>query len=92
MRRVTMSNSNDDSLGSSERSSSERSVGFSTIEFHEHAMILGCSPATTSGPPLEIDWEKMSSATFSLDDYEEWRPPRRVKQQLIMPSFLREEV
>jgi hypothetical protein len=72
--------------------SSERSVTFSTIEFHEHAMILGCSPATTSGPPLEIDWEKMSTASFSLDDYEELRPPRRVRQQLLMPVFLREEV
>eukprot|EP00429_Kryptoperidinium_foliaceum_P120430 CAMPEP_0176304094 /NCGR_PEP_ID=MMETSP0121_2-20121125/62253_1 /TAXON_ID=160619 /ORGANISM="Kryptoperidinium foliaceum, Strain CCMP 1326" /LENGTH=107 /DNA_ID=CAMNT_0017645689 /DNA_START=56 /DNA_END=379 /DNA_ORIENTATION=- len=48
--------------------------------------------ATTSGPPLEIDWEKMSTATFALDEYEELRPPRRVKQQLLMPVFLREEV
>ena len=72
---------------------SERShVAFSTIEFHEHAMILGCSPSTTCGPPLEIDWEKMSTTMFSLDDYEELRPPRRVKQQLIMPEFVREEV
>ena len=72
--------------------SSERSVSFSTIEFHEHAMILGVSPSTTHGPPLEIDWEKMNSLTFDLDEYEELRPPRLVKHQLIMPGELREEM
>ena len=72
--------------------SSERSVSFSTIEFHEHAMILGVSPSTTHGPPLEIEWEKMNSLTFDVNEYEELRPPRRVKEQLIMPGEIREEV
>jgi len=71
---------------------SERSVSFSTIEFHEHAMILGCSPSTSEGPPLEIDWNKLNTSTFSLEDYEELRPPRRIRNQLIMPGFVREEV
>lgn len=76
----------------SETSTSERSVSFSTIEFHEHAMILGCSPSTTHGPPLEIDWMVMNSATIALDDYECLRPPRRPKEQLIMPEFVRQQV
>lgn len=72
--------------------SSERNVSFSTIEFHEHMMILGCSPSTTEGPPLEIAWDKVNTCTFSLDDYEELRPPRRVRNELIMPGIVREEV
>ena len=71
---------------------SERSVNFSTIEFHEHSMTLGCNPATTHGPSLELEWEEQESSILDLDEYEIMRPPRRVKNQLLMPAFVREEM
>jgi hypothetical protein len=73
---------------------SNRNVTFSTIEFHEHAMILGDNPSTSSdGPSLEIDWvETGSPSIFDLNKYEILRPPRRVKDQLHMPGSVREEV
>jgi hypothetical protein len=70
----------------------ERRVTFSTVEFHEHAMIMGDTPSCTDGPALEIDWVLMNQSIVDLDDYEEYRPPRRVKGQLHMPGEIREEV
>jgi hypothetical protein len=69
-----------------------RSVGFSTIEFHEHAMILGCNPSTSQGPSLEIDWVYQEKSVLDIDAYETTRPPRRMRQQLLMPGFIREDV
>ena len=75
----------------SERSdgSNKSSVSFSTISFHEHAMILGDNPSTSSGPSLEIDWSKQSSSVLDLEEYEATRYPRRSKKQLHVPGVLR---
>jgi hypothetical protein len=70
----------------------ERSVTFSTVEFHEHAMIMGDTPSCTNGPALEIDWVPINQSVVDLDDYEDYRPLRRVKRQLHMPGDIREEV
>jgi hypothetical protein len=72
--------------------SSDRRVSFSTIEFSEHPMIMGISPSTSDGCPLEIDWEELGRYSLDLEMYEELRPPRRVKDELAMPSALRETV
>ncbi|KAG7364331.1 hypothetical protein IV203_037533 [Nitzschia inconspicua] len=74
----------------SEASGCSRRVSFSTIEIHEHHMIMGISPSTSDGCPLEIDWEVANRISLDLDQYEELRPPRRVKNELAMPSSLRE--
>ena len=71
---------------------SEHSVTFSTVEFHEHAMIMGDTPSCTDGPALEIDWVPINQSIVDLEEYEEYRPPRRVKDQLHMPGDIREEV
>jgi hypothetical protein len=68
------------------------SVSFSKVEIREHPIILGCSPSTSHGPPIEIGWQSISSMCFSLDEYEEIRPDRRVKNQMIMPAPVREAV
>lgn len=67
-------------------------VSFSTVEFHEHAMILGCSPSTSQGPPIEIGWESLGSICVSLDEYEEIRAPRRGKHAMAMPASVRESL
>lgn len=70
-------------------SSSRSSVAFSTIEFHEHAMVLGDNPSTSTGPSIEIDWTVQSHAVVGIEEYESMRLPRRKKDQLIMPGSMR---
>jgi hypothetical protein len=80
-------------LSNSESSSNnDRSVTFSTIEVHEHAMVLGDNPSTSHGPPVQMGWDVMESSLLSLDDYETQRPPRRGRYQLVMPGDAREDV
>ena len=81
---------NTEGSSSSRGSCRESLVSFSTVEIREHAMIMGCSPSTMQGPPIEIGWESLSSACFALEDFEENRPPRRVKGQMAMPVAVRE--
>mmetsp|Transcript_45099 Transcript_45099/g.109120 ORF Transcript_45099/g.109120 Transcript_45099/m.109120 type:complete len:143 (+) Transcript_45099:119-547(+) len=72
---------------------SERSsVSFGTIEFHEHAIVLGDNPSTSCGPSLEIDWNVQHNVTIDVDDYESHRMPRRSKDQLIMPNAMRTDM
>ncbi|CAJ1968068.1 unnamed protein product [Cylindrotheca closterium] len=72
---------------------SERSsVSFGTVEFHEHAIVLGDNPSTSSGPSLEIDWDVQNNLTLPVDDYESHRMPRRSKDQLIMPMQMRTDM
>ena len=56
------------------RSSSTRSVGFSTVEIHEHPMILGDHPLTKEGPSLEIDWNSQDRRVVDVDEYENTKP------------------
>jgi hypothetical protein len=67
-------------------------VSFSTVEFKSHEMILGNSPATGRGPPLEISWEAMGRSSLKLDEYESVRPPRRTKQELLLPARKRQSL
>ena len=64
-------------------------VSFSTIDFHEHAMVLGDHPATSCGPSLELDWTAQDSATFSLDEYESMKYERRSGKELVMSGSMR---
>lgn len=75
---------------SSSNLSMKSRVSFSTVEFKSHEMILGDNPATGSGPPLEIDWEATGSESLELEEYESVRPPRRTKEELLMPAKIRQ--
>eukprot|EP00934_Nitzschia_sp_Nitz4_P004691 Nitzschia sp. Nitz4//scaffold66_size103028//48589//49086//NITZ4_004499-RA/size103028-snap-gene-0.97-mRNA-1//1//CDS//3329556353//4681//frame0 len=80
------------SQSDSEISMSEKSVSFSTVEFREHAMVLGGSHVPYDGPPLSIDWEVLDSAIVDVEYYECLRAPRRPLEQLIIPGYIREQV
>ena len=72
---------------------SERSaVSFGTVEFHEHAIVLGDNPSTSSGPSIEIDWTPLQNVILEVEEYESHRLPRRSKQQLIMPNQMRTDL
>ena len=76
-----------------ERRMSEKSnVSFSTIEFNEHAYILGPNSSPSGGPWLEIDWESQASLTIDLDDYEASRYERRTKAAMHMPGDYRTQL
>ena len=53
------------------------SVSFDSIEIHEHAVILGCNPSVSAGPPLTISWESLSSSIQTVEHYERSRGTRR---------------
>lgn len=83
-----------DPLNESVRSCVSRSssISFSTVEFHEHAIVLGDNPATSCGPSLEIDWTKQHSTIIPLDDYEDERFPRRTRNELKIPLSIRRDL
>ena len=72
--------------------SHDRSVAFSTVSIHEHEMVMGDNPITSSGPPVEIAWDAQHSVSLDLEDYESVRPPRRDKAQLNMPGSHRANI
>lgn len=85
----------DNGLSASERTtpSEQSSVSFSTIEIHEHAMILGDGrSASGCGPCLEIDWTEQSNIILNLEEYESMRYHRRHKNELIMPGTMRTDL
>lgn len=73
----------------SNSSSSSRSVSFSTIEVHDHCVVLGDHPFTSCGPSLELDWTTQSSSILDLEQYEANRDPRRSRLQLSLPESMR---
>jgi hypothetical protein len=82
----------DDSLSNSFYSDNpeRRSVNFSTIEVRSHPMIMGDNPSVSSGPPVTIDWEHQDVELFDVSAYEESKPKKRTKQEILIPAHLRE--
>jgi hypothetical protein len=74
---------------SSESSSSQPIVTFSTVKFHTHAVILGDNPSVSVGPPLAMGWKAVHSDSLDMEEYETSRPPRRQKRDLIIPKNMR---
>ena len=66
----------------------KKSVSFGDITIREHPMIVGDS-VPSCGVPLTIDWEAQSEVVLKVEDYEEYRPERRRRRALSMPSNVR---
>jgi hypothetical protein len=69
-----------------------KNVSFHTIEFREHERTLSDHPSVSSGPAVGIGWSSMDSLQCSVAEYEEYRPPRRTKSNLVMPAHIREHI
>ena len=68
----------------------EFNVSFGSIETREYPIMLGDNPGGTFGPPLTIDWTpEMVGVTMGVEEYENTRPPRRIKSDMIIPSQVR---
>jgi hypothetical protein len=68
----------------------QRSVRWSTIEFHNHEVVLGDHPCVDDGPPLSIGWKSIGRDERSIDTYENERPERRRNSELIVPPEIRQ--
>lgn len=71
------------------------SVRFDSVEFREYRRSLSDSAATSSGPPIGIDWKYNPKDTVlvDLDQYEFGRVgSRRTKQELTIPPVVRETI
>jgi hypothetical protein len=68
----------------------QRSVRWSTIEFHNHEVVLGDHPGVDDGPPLSIGWKSVGRDETSIDTYENERPERRRNSELIVPPEIRQ--
>ena len=65
---------------------------YTTIDFHEHPVIVGDNPAVSRGPPLTLDWEAQNSYQLNVDEYEEARPERRRYVELLTSRSTRIEL
>jgi hypothetical protein len=52
---------------------------------------LGDNPSVRAGPPIGLGWEYTPAAVINVDDYEQQRGPRRSRQEILIPRFVREE-
>lgn len=69
-----------------------RGVSFGSIAIREYPRCLGDHPDTRNGPPLTIDWLYEDTGMISVEDYETSRPERRLKEQMLLPGYLRQSM
>lgn len=70
--------------------SNRSNVSFTTIEVHEHAMILSDGPSVSGGPAVQLDWYPQSESTMSLNEYEASKLDRpRSYPKLMIPGAFR---
>ena len=89
-------NGSDRTLGTYGSSSSgnpdpllKRNVSFHTMEIREYGVVLGDNPSCSSGPPVQLAWNPHDSTKLRIDDYEEHRPPRRDRVEMLMSYNVR---
>jgi hypothetical protein len=70
----------------------KKSVSFHRIEIREHERALGDNPAVRTGPALSIGWGSVNAISIDVDEYEEFRPPRRTRSELQMPPNVRRQL
>lgn len=69
----------------------KRVTSFSNIEIREYDITLGDNPGGAGGPPISLDWKYNDAFTqvMEVDQYEEYRPPRRTRLEMHMCSSVR---
>jgi len=74
-------------------SPSKKGVQFQNIEIREYYWCIGDNPACSEGPPIQLSWKyKPRVRTYTVDDYETRRRPRRTADQLGIPEHTRIEM
>ena len=88
----TLSSSNSTIETYCEDTKENRRVSFGRILIREFNIELGDNPSCSVGPPLTIGWQYYDVSSSDVDDFEETRPPRRCKRQMIIPSSVRADI
>lgn len=70
----------------SDLANTKKTVRFDTVTVHEHPIIIGCNPAVTSGVPITIAWNSVSSRKIPFLEFEFDRRKKRVAN----PAFLKQ--
>ena len=70
----------------------QKTVSFTCIEVVELPMILGDHPSCRAGPPVQTSWDAQSRESYSLDEYEQSRSPRRSLQEMHLSCETRREI
>jgi hypothetical protein len=64
-----------------------------TVQVHIHAITLGDNPSVRNGPPVSLDWKKLESITYKLEDFFLSKDERRrTENELLLPKSLRREL
>lgn len=61
-------------------------VRFHEITIREYPPTIGDNPGSLKGPALSIDWHPQSEMTVQVDEYEQYRPKRRTKNQMTLSA------
>lgn len=71
----------------------KKNVSFAVVEVREYPIILGDSPACSTGAPISIGWNASASASYTIDEWEGERfIARRPKADLRVPASRRVEL
>ena len=71
----------------------EQTVHFSTVEIHEHPIIVGDNPGGKRGAPITIDWKAISDRSIDISRYEHARDGhRRGSKNMRMTAGHRQSV
>jgi hypothetical protein len=69
------------------------SIGFQNVCIREYEVVPGCSPSTSSGPPLELGWRHGEQRVVDFEKYENIREGnRRSNMQMRMPKAVRKDL
>lgn len=81
------------STSSTSTSSTSSTVSFDTVEIRGYHITLGDNPSCSRGPPISLDWTYEQELVMKVDEYEShYHQHRRSKEQMIVPSMVREEM
>ena len=67
----------------------KRRISFGTIKIREHSQTMGDNPSCTYGTPVQLDWDYEELADIKVEDYENFRPSTRTRQQFHLNHFQR---
>ncbi len=67
----------------------KKRISFGTIKIREHAQTIGDNPSCTYGAPVQLDWEHQDMEEIKVEEYEEYKPQARRKEEFHLNSFQR---
>jgi len=71
------------------RPSEQPVVSFSQVQIREYARRPCTNPGGNVGVPLTLEWSHQSEVTVDIETYENTRPQRRNRNELVIPERIR---